>query len=452
MKLNVKAEHDPVNGAWSRCCETCFKSMPGYFDSSGSINDVSSAFFAARRKKTDIHDLEVNKLEKRLIKLIGLLTDPKFTSNNDGGSVLSYSKANLRRDAEKRIIKWEPDSSVTDCPICENTFGYTLRKHHCRLCGRVVCASLATNCSREVPISMLVDKLDDDAVDLILSSHRNMGNSKSVGSNGHSRKALDSRGQVVNKNGDMNLRICKDCKNTLFSRQNFMLDMADDKKPPIISAYERLIPIRKSIDLILPKFQHIMAEINKEPVLNASGEELEEDEKETEEMLVEAGKMRRRLMEAFFELDKAAKRLQNIKTSSEEEARVKKLVVIDIAQYLQVNMIPLRALPKVLKKDRKEKNGKKGTKDDGAVNEVEEAGFEAEVEGEGDDLSDREVSELQQQLIVLEEQKFLVDGMVKEASSKRRFDELKPLQQSIEDLEKEISHIKTRLGKRNQMM
>lgn len=37
--------------------------------------------------------------------------------------------------------KWQPDSEVSRCPVCKTIFGFWYRKHHCRKCGRVVCAS-----------------------------------------------------------------------------------------------------------------------------------------------------------------------------------------------------------------------------------------------------------------------------------------------------------------------
>ncbi|KAL1958800.1 hypothetical protein VTO42DRAFT_3637 [Malbranchea cinnamomea] len=40
-----------------------------------------------------------------------------------------------------RLPRWQPDSEVSKCPICGITFNFWYRKHHCRKCGRVVCAS-----------------------------------------------------------------------------------------------------------------------------------------------------------------------------------------------------------------------------------------------------------------------------------------------------------------------
>lgn len=37
------------------------------------------------------------------------------------------------------VPKWQPDSEVTECPICHRPFTWMFRRHHCRKCGRVVC-------------------------------------------------------------------------------------------------------------------------------------------------------------------------------------------------------------------------------------------------------------------------------------------------------------------------
>ncbi|EEH48278.2 uncharacterized protein PADG_04362 [Paracoccidioides brasiliensis Pb18] len=39
------------------------------------------------------------------------------------------------------LPRWQSDSEVSKCPICNTAFSFWYRKHHCRKCGRVVCAS-----------------------------------------------------------------------------------------------------------------------------------------------------------------------------------------------------------------------------------------------------------------------------------------------------------------------
>jgi hypothetical protein len=48
-----------------------------------------------------------------------------------------------RRQSDIRLPPWQPDADVTQCPVCHSQFSFWHRKHHCRKCGRVVCA----NCS-----------------------------------------------------------------------------------------------------------------------------------------------------------------------------------------------------------------------------------------------------------------------------------------------------------------
>ena len=68
------------------------------------------------------------------------------------------------RHRESRDIilpRWQPDSEVTRCPICKTAFGFWYRKHHCRKCGRVVCA----NCSPHritIPRQFIVQPPQDE--------------------------------------------------------------------------------------------------------------------------------------------------------------------------------------------------------------------------------------------------------------------------------------------------
>ena len=110
-----------------------------------------------RRKSVDKTLLEVSRLEKRLTKLTQLLANPPLEQNLGGNGLLwSFSGArSLRKQLEQSIVTWEDDASITQCPFCQQEFtSYTFRRHHCRLCGRVVCGDPLTDCSREIGLNV----------------------------------------------------------------------------------------------------------------------------------------------------------------------------------------------------------------------------------------------------------------------------------------------------------
>jgi len=56
---------------------------------------------------------------------------------------------------------------------------------------------------------------------------------------------------------NLDVRLCKECKATLFNRRDFEADRM--KKPPDVRAYENLIQFERGIRLLLPKFQKLLA-------------------------------------------------------------------------------------------------------------------------------------------------------------------------------------------------
>lgn len=156
MKLSRSAQHEPVRGFWLRVCETCYKSRDGYNDHNGLIRDDTNNFLAMRRKKVDKQYLEISRLEKRLTKLTQLLANQIEVGITSSGNPLSRVSASAeRKQLEQTVVDWEDDNKVSRCPFCQQDFGsWTFRRHHCRICGRVVCSDSKTDCSTEVGLNV----------------------------------------------------------------------------------------------------------------------------------------------------------------------------------------------------------------------------------------------------------------------------------------------------------
>ena len=87
-------------------------------------------------------------------------TRPRKNKNKINRNSLSYSRivdSNSHLSRYRRKIKrWVTDESVTTCYECKSKFGTFLRKHHCRVCGKIFCYSCSDN-KIMVPKEMLGD-------------------------------------------------------------------------------------------------------------------------------------------------------------------------------------------------------------------------------------------------------------------------------------------------------
>lgn len=64
------------------------------------------------------------------------------SAEGGGGSTRgSTGSDSRRRESDIALPQWQHDSEVSRCPVCKTEFSFWYRKHHCRKCGRVVCAA-----------------------------------------------------------------------------------------------------------------------------------------------------------------------------------------------------------------------------------------------------------------------------------------------------------------------
>ena len=129
LRLNSSAQYD-ATGEPQRVCEGCFRAAQEPEKPASSLahtalvlntvagavtaRDLTSAFKERRAR----HNSEQRERTQRVADAYGLLAqavDPK------------------------QVVAWEADGHVKSCSVCARGFTQLLRRHHCRLCGSVVC-------------------------------------------------------------------------------------------------------------------------------------------------------------------------------------------------------------------------------------------------------------------------------------------------------------------------
>lgn len=71
----------------------------------------------------------------------GMVATRPASRYSASGSSTRGSLTGRRRESDIMLPLWQPDSEVSKCPVCQKDFTIIHRKHHCRKCGRVVCAT-----------------------------------------------------------------------------------------------------------------------------------------------------------------------------------------------------------------------------------------------------------------------------------------------------------------------
>ncbi|KAI1637873.1 FYVE zinc finger protein [Biscogniauxia mediterranea] len=413
MKLSRSAAHEPVRGYWYRVCETCYKSREGYNDHNGLSRDHTKDFTAIRRKRVDRQTLEISRLEKRLTKLTQLLANPpEEILTNGSGSLLApvtslAAQRNQRKALEQSVVTWEDDAKVSKCPFCQQEFSWTFRRHHCRICGRVVCADPQTGCSSEVGLNV--------ANPTIPTSEKPGTNSISI-----------------------DIRMCRDCKSTIFSKRDFVDSIM--YKPPDQRAYETLRQFERGIKQLLPSFQRALLPLQ------------DENNPPSHAQIQEAAKLRKRLTDSFTKYDVAARRIRDMKTDSPAQQQLQRAIYQAGSSFLHMHMLPLKNLPRMLK------HSNSSSSSGSAKNRLLLANGHAASplrNGEGFDTASQtsetstvvsaletEEKELRERLVVLEEQRYMVQKMIANSQGARRFEEVSALTRNVEELDREIENVR----------
>ncbi|XP_010185304.1 PREDICTED: rabenosyn-5 [Mesitornis unicolor] len=208
----------------------------------GAMRSHLSDFKKHRAARIDHYVVEVNKLIIRLEKLT------------------SFDRANTEsakiRAIEKSVVPWVSDQDVPFCPDCGSKFSIRNRRHHCRLCGSIMCKKCMELVS--LPFACKLTSASKEA----LGSHTSPNSSPNSvhGSRRGSISSISSVSSVLDEKDDDRIRCCRHCKDTLLKREQ----QIDEKEytPEIVKLYEKLRLCMEKVDQKAPEYVRMAESLN----------------------------------------------------------------------------------------------------------------------------------------------------------------------------------------------
>ncbi|SCU91676.1 LADA_0F11364g1_1 [Lachancea dasiensis] len=394
MRLNEQAAYDIERGEWCRCCRNCSLKKLGR-NSFGAVESKTDVFLKLRRSKVEDKQLLLLQLENRFVRLINGITHVNLKHRD---SILgSVRKAAEISRLEKSIVPWVPDQFALACSLCFKGFGVTLRKHHCRLCGKVVCDDGATNCSNQIPITNMINA----AADLPIRLPPELEISE-----------LSTQ-----------IRVCSMCSQFLFKNRKFDAELAMPLST-IFQLYERM---HGTAAIIISATQSLK---------EATTEQSYEDAKSPNASdVAKLSRARRRLLDSFAGYDRITKQILNSHARNPTEARIQSSIVSQASLFIQQNMLPLKNLTSHL-----------ASQIESSQEPSPEATSNAISGRSSNNLTIQEVKEYRTQLMVLNEQKYLVENMIANATKQRKFEEATTLSKNLEELKLQAGELSNLLG------
>ncbi|XP_076644420.1 rabenosyn-5 [Halictus rubicundus] len=293
----------------------------------GEIKSHTVYFKEIRNARLERYSTETNKLLIRLDKLLNNLpADPVD-----------------RKVHERTIVPWIDEKDVKLCPNCAKSFHIARRKHHCRLCGAVMCH----NCTVFLPLhdarkmTSPVSVQDDSAVSPTSErpiSERlvrtGIGLTKLARS--PSSGSLNSVLSLVNDSaaGEQHFRICMHCANLLDAREKQKAKHFD--KPILCQFYEKMKAYMEEASQNIKMYTKMWESLS---------------EGESTYNLEDAQALRVKIARLGENIDLISKRISVLGTKcvenppQEQELRLHQMVRVSAMIFLKEVLLTVQALP-----------------------------------------------------------------------------------------------------------
>ena len=318
-------------------CKACFLWREDTSVVVGAMVSHTGAFKAARSAAARTRTVESNKLLRRLHRLAlgpegeaapglspqrrlsaalgsgsgsGSLGDSAGRSGGGGeGSpkrLLKWIKAKTvgKRAFESKVVRWRPESEVSECGECRVSFSPLARKIHCRLCGNVFCSACT---GFRVPYGILK------------ATHADIGEVPEGGA-----KACQS---------------CFQLATSRYRRARLAIQMADANAvpapEPYVRYYQAMCAERDLINDIVPEYEAVTSALSTYvPPARSSDAEASRlaYRARQEERAVHLQKV---LVKHFRKLEALGSRVAELDTDSPLVAKVQKNIKFSAALYMQ---------------------------------------------------------------------------------------------------------------------
>ncbi|WVN89306.1 uncharacterized protein L203_104528 [Cryptococcus depauperatus CBS 7841] len=488
------------------------------FQPQGVRSDRTEEYLDAREEALEEIDKEEGRLNRRWAKLVDLHFNPFIPQIQTAGpqlsrspssslsitslatdkrrSLLSFDVDSLKpkevfkgikagvgpggeegrkRAAEQAIVKWEDDSTVRRCRICASSFSLSNRKHHCRLCGRIVCSlpptpsallaiqiqlfapidPTATSTSTQVGLPpgtrrekcsllLVADwrtgrgeeveerfvgwmKLEDDHNALKSASKREFLERNSVSGDrigpDSSQETRDLKLPQQPKEVQVKgMRVCRDCWAIISRKQK----IGDRQRITGFSRlYHGLRSLQFEIESLLSEYEEHLAGFT--------------SSLETDKPLDELLTLHRQLIVLFTDYEHLSKKISSAPCKvGSSQAQVQSSIARSAATFMTKEMAKLQTVPKLQKKIAEAK--RKGL----VISETTLEQLTGPGANEGADEDVQDVALLLQPLL---EQESQLESYIADANAQRKYEDGKALQEALREIRDEIKRITLKAGR-----
>ncbi|VVC88863.1 unnamed protein product [Leptidea sinapis] len=339
----------------------------------GVSRSSSEYFKAVRSARLERYATETNKLLIRLDKLVSNMPN----------------EVNQRKQHEQDVVPWLDGSSVKLCPNCAKSFSLTRRKHHCRLCGSILCH----DCSLFLDFNVAKGIVDPSAPQTLTPDH-----------------------EVTEKNG---LRLCEHCYMLIDLRKQ--VQDSRNAKTALMTAYEQMRSLMEQASPAVAMYEKMCQSLfDGESTYN----------------LQDVNAMRGKIGKLAEGIDLLSKQVSLFPANpGTRQARLQNSIRQAAANFIKGDLLSLRKLPTEaqideVRRQRYERAQKKV--------EMERQAAEKEKEWKEREGSSRDNSvQHDDELNPLLEQMNIIRGYIKEARKELRFEEVAILEENLKELKKE---------------